>query len=108
MRSLIRNDVLYLVALNAAVIHKQGTNSDNGYQEYQEYLQKSNFFEHTIFTEDEYKGFNEVQRRIDSILLSLINTPINETISGYVINWATNGIKNSQRYNIIHYISKPI
>ncbi len=84
LRSLIRNDVLYLVALNTAVIYKDSSFEDNGYQEFQEYLQKSDFFEHTIFTADEYKNFNEVRNKLKFNVDISFNNPIKHHILQYV------------------------
>lgn len=84
LRSLIRNDVLYLVALNTAIIYKDGSLDDNGYQEFQEYLQKSDFFEHTIFTADEYKNFNAVKSAVKSSFDENFNVPIRMYIFNYV------------------------
>lgn len=84
LRSLIRNDVLYLVALNTAVIYKDGSLDDNGYQEFQEYVQKSDFFEHTIFTADEYKNFNEVKNKLNCDFEQSFNIPIRYCILNYV------------------------
>ncbi|AYL74924.1 hypothetical protein U3B84_004387 [Citrobacter freundii] len=84
LRSLIRNDVLYLVALNTAVIYKNNSLEDNGYQEFQEYLHKSDFFEHTIFTADEYKNFNEVRNKLIFNFELSFNNPIKHHISNYV------------------------
>lgn len=86
LRSLIRNDVLYLVALNTAVIYKNNSLEDNGYQEFQEYLHRSDFFEHTIFTADEYKNFNEVGNNLIQSLELSFNTPIRNNIINYVEN----------------------
>ncbi|EAX9232363.1 hypothetical protein BWA22_22925, partial [Salmonella enterica] len=84
LRSLIRNDVLYLVALNTAIIYKDGSLDDNGYQEFQEYLQKSDFFEHTIFTADEYKNFNAVKSEVEFSFDQNFNIPIRNYIFNYV------------------------
>lgn len=84
LRSLIRNDVLYLVALNTAVIYKDGSSDDNGYQGFQEYVQKSDFFEHTIFTADEYKNFNEVKHKLNCNFDQSFNIPIRNCILNYV------------------------
>lgn len=51
LRSLIRNDVLYLVALNS-IITKTNIDTiekDNGYGRYQKLLHNFDFFEHAIF-----------------------------------------------------------
>ncbi|EOD4128617.1 TPA: putative phage abortive infection protein [Yersinia enterocolitica] len=84
LRSMVRNDVLYLVALNTAVIYRGDSLDDNGYQEFQEYLQKSDFFEHTIFTADQYKNFNEVRNKLESDFEQSFNNPIRNYISNYV------------------------
>ncbi|ENI4426059.1 TPA: hypothetical protein MYN45_002970 [Klebsiella variicola subsp. variicola] len=84
LRSLIRNDVLYLVALNTAIIYKDDSLDDNGYQEFQKYLQKSDFFEHTIFTADEYKNFNEVRSDVKFSFDRNFNVPISNYILNYV------------------------
>lgn len=47
VRSLIRNDVLFLVAVNASYI--RDNNVENQYANFQKYLYKFDFFEHAIF-----------------------------------------------------------
>lgn len=51
LRSLIRNDILYLIALNSIVTKNisYGVSSDNGYTKYQKLLHDFDFFEHAIF-----------------------------------------------------------
>lgn len=51
LRSLIRNDVLYLVALNSIITKTNidGIKKDNGYGRYQKLLHDFDFFEHAIF-----------------------------------------------------------
>ncbi|EOI7435741.1 putative phage abortive infection protein [Yersinia enterocolitica] len=51
LRSLIRNDVLYLIALNSIITKNisDGVSSDNGYSKYQKLLHDFDFFEHAIF-----------------------------------------------------------
>lgn len=51
LRSLIRNDVLYLVALNSIITKTNidGIEKDNGYGRYQKLLHDFDFFEHAIF-----------------------------------------------------------
>lgn len=48
-RSLIRNDVLCLIALNSADAGAPDNNEDYGFKTYQYYLHKYNFFEHANF-----------------------------------------------------------
>ncbi|EAB5063087.1 hypothetical protein CVQ47_003043 [Salmonella enterica subsp. enterica serovar Javiana] len=47
VRSLIRNDVLFLVAVNASYIRENG--KETQYAAYQQYLHDFDFFEHAIF-----------------------------------------------------------
>lgn len=51
LRSLIRNDVLYLIGLNSLVtkVRSQEIYTDNGYGYYQFLLNYFNFFEHAVF-----------------------------------------------------------
>lgn len=84
LRSMIRNDVLYLIALNASVIYKDSSNEDNGYQGYRKYLNECVFFEHAIFTSDEYKNFNEVKTSFTHQFNACISTPIWNCLMKYM------------------------
>lgn len=84
LRSMVRNDVLYLIALNASVIYKDSSNDDNGYQDYRKYLNKCVFFEHAIFTSDEYKNFNEVKTNFLHQFNACISTPIWSCLMRYM------------------------
>ncbi|MGN1590977.1 hypothetical protein ACKEWY_20565 [Yersinia enterocolitica] len=84
LRSLIRNDVLYLVALNATIIYKDSSEMDNGYQEFQRYLQQCDFFEHTIFTRDEYKNFSEVRNELIKEFSDCIHIQIRTKLLNYI------------------------
>ncbi|MBF7980491.1 MULTISPECIES: putative phage abortive infection protein [Rahnella] len=57
VRSLIRNDVLFLIAVNASYVIQD--NKENQYAEYQRLLNKFDFFEHALFY-DASKG-NEIE-----------------------------------------------
>lgn len=84
LRSMIRNDVLYLIALNASVIYKDSSNEDNGYQDYRKYLNECVFFEHAIFTSDEYKNFNEVRTNFLYQFNACVSTPIWSCLMKYM------------------------
>lgn len=49
LRSCIRNDVSFLIAVNALNVHSDKVKAA-GYPEYQKLLHKFNFFEHTVFS----------------------------------------------------------
>lgn len=84
LRSLIRNDVIYLIALNASIIYKEKSNEYNGYEEYQRYLQKCKFFEHGIFLADEYKKFDEIRKRFDYLFMTKIESNIKSAVKEYI------------------------
>ncbi|ORM81693.1 hypothetical protein HA42_09930 [Pantoea deleyi] len=75
VRSLIRNDVLLLVAVNASYVFED--NKENDYGKYQKLLRKFNFFEHAHFfiEKDVTSGFDKyaVSRVKHSILEAMIN-----------------------------------
>lgn len=84
LRSLIRNDVIYLIALNASIIYKEKSNEYNGYEEYQRYLQKCKFFEHGIFLADEYKKFDEIRKKFDYLFMTEIESNIKNAVKKYI------------------------
>ncbi|MDR3434646.1 MAG: putative phage abortive infection protein [Rouxiella aceris] len=70
VRSLIRNDVLFLIAVNASYVIQD--NEENQYAEYQRLLNEFDFFEHALFY-DASKG-NEVEGevRIETYYLNAV------------------------------------
>lgn len=77
IRSLIRNDVLYLVALNSAFTNDLG--ESNQYDKYQKLLHKFSFFEHAQFYKTPANEsasvteiFNDIKRENSLVINSLI------------------------------------
>lgn len=75
VRSLIRNDVLFLVAVNASYVFED--NKENDYGKYQRLLRKFDFFEHALFfiEKDVAPGLDKyaVSRVRHNVLEAMIN-----------------------------------
>ncbi|WP_113626518.1 putative phage abortive infection protein [Pectobacterium peruviense] len=73
VRSLIRNDILYLIAVNASYVFEN--NVENQYAGYQRLLNKFNFFEHALFlnvtTKNEFSGSEKLKKLYDEIKFAL-------------------------------------
>lgn len=78
VRSVIRNDVLIMIALNATNVISERA-KDSGYSKYQEMLHFFNFFEHTVFTHP--SNPNEIFSSDDWI--NIIHLQIRKTQSNY-------------------------
>ncbi|NRG25245.1 hypothetical protein HRF86_27015 [Klebsiella michiganensis] len=84
LRSLIRNDVIYLIALNASVLYKNNSDEDNGYQKYHNYLQCCDFFEHAIFITNEYRKFDEIKKNFENIITWHVKNRIARSVYNYM------------------------
>ncbi|ENN8392252.1 hypothetical protein ACAX60_000794 [Serratia marcescens] len=84
LRSLIRNDVIYLVALNASILYKKNSEEDNGYQNYHNYLQCCDFFEHAIFISNEYRKFDEIKNKFENLIMRRIKNRTAVSVREYM------------------------
>lgn len=71
LRSIIKNDVLYLIGVNCLVRKRieKGVEIDNGYGYYQDMLNSFSFFEHAIFFDwSENIQYENVRRKMEDYL----------------------------------------
>ncbi|MEG1420567.1 putative phage abortive infection protein [Citrobacter sp.] len=83
LRSIIRNDVLYLIGVNCLVRKRveKGVEVDNGYGYYQDMLNSFDFFEHAIFFDwKDNIQYESVRQKMDDYLESRYTSKIESAL----------------------------